>query len=132
MVEIRPYFADDWGEIERWWKASGELPPLPTMMPLESSFIAEIDNKPALAVALYLTNTPELAYVENFIGNPKAKGVARREAAYALAHHISAFAKSRGFQRLMCLTEKPILAKRYQELGFHPTLGGVTAFVRRT
>lgn len=132
MIEIRPYFAEDWNEILAWWKASGETPPLPTMMPLESSFVAEVDGRPALAVALYLTNTPELAYVENFIGNPQAKGVARREAAYALSHHIANFAKGRGFRRLMCLTEKPALKTRYMELGFHPTLGGVTAFVRNT
>lgn len=132
MIEIRPYFADDWEEVEGWWKASGEIPPLPTMMPLESSFIAEIDEKPALAVALYLTNTPELAYVENFIGNPAVKGGLRREAALALSHYIATFAKQRGFKRLMCLTEKPALKTRYMELGYHPTLGGVTAFVRNT
>jgi hypothetical protein len=30
------------------------------------------------------------------------------------------------------MTEKPILKKRYVELGFNPTLEGVTTFVRST
>lgn len=132
MVKILPYFATDWPKIEAWWKASGETAPLATMMPLESSFVAYVDGTPALAVALYLTNTPQIAYVENFIGNPECKGAERREAAKVLSDHIAAFAKQRGFASLMCMTEKQPLKQRYMELGFQPTLGGLTAFVRRT
>lgn len=132
MIKIRPYYATDWGMVEAWWKASGEVPPLPTMMPLESSFVAEVSSRPALAVALYLTNTLEIAYVENFVGNPELKGEARKRAATQLVEHFMSFAKQRGYRRLMCMTEKPALMTRYQELGFHPTLGGVTAFVRET
>jgi hypothetical protein len=132
MLKIRPFTANDWPMVESWWKRSGEVAPLPSMMPLESSFIAEVDYKPALAVAVYLTNTPELAYVENFIGNPEMKTQERKVAAFLLAKHISDFAKSRGFKRLLCMTEKPALVSRYLELGFMPTLSGVTTLVRET
>jgi hypothetical protein len=132
MITIRNYSKADWPEIESWWKVSGETPPLPTMMPPESSFVAELEGKPALAVAIYLTNTPELAYVENFIGNPAMKGSDRSMGASLLADHISNFARSRGYKRLLCMTEKQALKGRYIQLGFQPTLGGVTTFVRNT
>lgn len=131
-IQIRAYTEADWPVIWDWWIQSGEVAPLPTMMPLESSFVAEIEGEPALAVALYLTNTPEVAYVENFIGNPKVKGIQRKRAAKLLSDHIATFARSRGFQRLLCMTEKPVLKERYIELGFYPTLGGVTTLVRST
>jgi hypothetical protein len=70
MIKIREYQKSDWEQVESWWKSAGEVAPKASMMPLESSFIAEIKGYAALAVALYLTNTPEAAYVENFIGNP--------------------------------------------------------------
>lgn len=116
--------------IESWWKSAGELPPLKGMMPLESSFVAEVYGVPSLAVTVYLTNTHELAYVENFIGNPAVVGDDRKHAAMILSDHIAKFAKGRGFKRLMCMTEKKALVGRYKELGFKPTLSGVTTLIR--
>jgi hypothetical protein len=130
MMKIREYQTSDWPVVKSWWKASGEMAPLPDMMPEESSFVAEVDHVPALAVAIYLTNTKELAYVENFVGNPAMSGKKRREAALILSDHIAKFAKGRGFKRLMCMTEKKPLVGRYKELGYKPTLGGVTTLVR--
>ena len=130
ITTIRPYKQSDWETVLSWWKASGEMPPFENMMPLASSFVAEIDGKPALAVAIYLTNTKAAAYVENFIGNPDMKGSDRRQAARELSDHLAKFAKERGYQCLFCMSEKDVLHKRYFELGFHPTLSGVTTFVR--
>jgi hypothetical protein len=130
MVSVRHYKHTDWPEISAWWAHSGEVSPLPLMMPEESSFIAEVDGEPALAVALYLTNTPELAYIENFVGNPKLAGPKRREAAHVLVETFCKFAKERGYNRLLCMSEKPVLVKRYMELGFQPTLSGLTTLVR--
>lgn len=131
-ITIRHYKSSDWKMVEKWWGLSGELAPEPEMMPTESSFIAEVDGCPALAVALYLTNTPSLAYAENFIGNPEVKGPKRSQAAHVLSDHIAAFAYSKGYRRILCMTEKPVLKSRYMELGFTPTLDGITTFVRRT
>lgn len=130
MITIRPYRNEDFAEIQSWWAAAGEVAPLPGMMPEESSFIAEIDGVPALAVAIYLTNTPELAYIENLIGNPILKGPDRQQAMKFLVGHFCQFAKSHGHKRLLCMTEKDKLVSRYSELGFSPTLGGVTTLVR--
>lgn len=131
MAKIRNYRKDDWAMIESWWKASGEIAPLPAMMPPESSFVAELDGVPALAVSVYLTNTPEVAYTENFIGNPEVRGDGRRLAALALSDHIAKFAKDMGYRRLLCMTEKPKLMSRYIELGYEPTMSGLTTLVRR-
>lgn len=130
MITIRSYTSADWKMIKEWWHLSGEVGPFESMMPLDSSFVAELDGSPALAVALYLTNMPEAAFVENFIGNPEVKGEKRKEASQLLADHIARFAKQRGYKCLVCMTEKDVLKKRYVELGFNPTLSGVTTFVR--
>lgn len=131
-ITIRPYKKEDWEMVAWWWNTSGEVSPLETMMPLDSSFIAEIDGVPALAVCLYLTNTPEVAYVENFIGNPELKGVSRVSASHVLLDHISKFASDLGYKRILCMTEKDVLKNHYQKLGFTKTLDGVATFVKET
>lgn len=131
-ITIRNYSNTDYPMIESWWLECGEIAPLPGMMPEESSFVAEIDGVPALAIALYTTNTFELAYLENFIGNPAMRGEVRQKAASELVEHTVADAKRRGYKRLMCMTEKSILTSRYSQLGFYPTLCGVTTLVRNT
>ncbi|MES2355615.1 MAG: hypothetical protein V4568_14695 [Pseudomonadota bacterium] len=131
-ISIRPYHEADWRMVDEWWGSTGEVHPLPSMMPTDSSFIAEVGGVPALAVTVYLTNSTEVAYVENFIGNPSLSGESRRAAASVLADYISVFAKSLGHKRLVCMTEKESLVKRYKELGFIPTLSGVTALMRET
>lgn len=131
-ITVRPYRADDWPQVSSWWHASGQPVPAQETMPPESSFIAEIEHEPALAVALYLTNTPAFAFVENFAGNPRLCGSDRREAGKVLADHISNFAKERGFKRLMGTTTHGPLVDRYLALGFQASLTGVTIVVRST
>lgn len=132
MITIRAYKDDDYEMIKTWWDRAGEVGPLPGMMPLDSSFIASIDGIPALAVCLYLTNTREISYVENFIGNPVMKSLKRREATIVLLDHITRFARDLGYKRMICMSEKPVLAQHYKSIGFTPTLSGVTTFVRST
>lgn len=115
--------------IDAWWKYSGEMGPHPEMMPLDSSFVAEVGGQPALAVALYLTNGPAV-YVENFIANHEISREMRREAAQMLVNHFSEFARAKGYKVLVCMTEKQPLADRYEELGFNPALSGVTVLTR--
>lgn len=113
LIKIKKYKKSDWPMVQSWWHESGEIAPFETMMPLDSSFIAEIDSIPSLAVCLYLTNTHDVAYVENFVGNPASAGPARREATVILLDHISKFANELGYKRLVCMTEKPVLKNHY-------------------
>lgn len=132
IITIRLYNPEDWKMVKSWWDIQNEFAPLETMMPLNSSFIAEIDEVPALAVCLYLTNTPEVAYVENFVGNPELKGTSRKEATNILLNHITKFAFEMGYKRLLCMSEKPILKAHYEKIGFTKTLDGVATFIKET
>ncbi len=131
MVRIRPLGASDLPIIMKWWAAANEPAPPSDTMPLESSFVAEVDGKPVLSVSVLLTNSPSLAYTENFIGAPDSKGASRREAALMLSDHIAAFAKARGCKYLACIAYRPKLWGRYEELGYVKTLEGVSTFVRQ-
>lgn len=131
-ITIRPYESKDWPMVLSWWEMQKEFAPLETMMPIDSSFVAELDGNPALAVCLYLTNTPEVCYVENFVGNPEFKGPVRKEATKILLDHISSFAHFLGFKRMMCMTEKTILKTHYESIGFTRTLDGVATFIKET
>ena len=116
--------------IHEWWEKSGETGPFEVMMPLDTSFIAEVAGEGACAVTLYLTNSPAVVLVDNFIGNPEMDRRERRAAAVRLSNFIAGYAKKRGYLALMCMTDKHVLEKRYSELGFKPTLKGVTTMVR--
>lgn len=131
-INIRNYKKNDWPMVKGWWDVQKEYAPLETMMPTNSSFIAEIDGNPALAVCLYLTNTPEVCYVENFVGNPELKGLVRKEATKILLNHITKFAFDRGYKRLLCMSEKPVLKAHYESIGFTRTLDGVATFIKET
>jgi hypothetical protein len=131
-ITVKRFVSQDWPMVESWWIKAGEIAPLESMMPTDSTFIALIDSVPALSVSLYLTNTPEVAYVENFIGNPDLRGPIRKEATQILLDHISSFAHAAGYKRLMCMTEKSALKSHYQSIGFTQTLNGVATFIKET
>lgn len=129
-MNIRSYKNSDYGEIWKWWIEQNEIPPLPDMMPEESSFVFEFDGVPILAVALYLTNTKEVCYIENLVGNPKFKSPARKNALAMLIDHLEKFAKEKGFKRLIMLSYRDGLKKRYQELGYSKSLDNLSSFVK--
>ncbi len=130
-VKITPYIPSrHFTIVTSWWAAANEVGPTEDMLPPDSTFIAEIAGEPALCVTIYLTNTRSLAYVENFAGNPALKGGERRLAARLLSDYIANFARSLGYKNLICLAHREPLVRRYQELGFKPTITNVTAFVR--
>lgn len=130
MVTIRPYRRLDFDLIQGWWQAAHEVAPLPGMMPTDSSFVLEYENRPVLAIACYLTNTPEVAYLECFVGAPDFKGTLRRQLSQELVDHCYRFLSQKGYKRVCCLAHKPGLKQRYQELGMTQTLDNVATFVR--
>lgn len=130
LLTIRAYKKNDWPLVKQWWALSKEVAPLETMMPTESSFVAEIDGNPALAVTVYLTNTPEVTYVENFIGNPEYRGETRKKLTEMLLACLGDFVSRLGYRRLLCMSEKPELKNYYKEIGFTKTLDGVATFTK--
>jgi hypothetical protein len=128
-VRIRNYKDDEFKMIDSWWKSANELGPIPGMLPEETTFVLEFEGEPALCITLYTTNSKEVAYLENFIGSPKLKGV-RKALAPQIIDHASRFAKSRGIRRLVCLAPNEKLEGRYTELGFTKTVKGLTALTK--
>ena len=75
-------------------------------------------------------NTKAFAWVDNLVSAPKFTGKEREEAVNLLNSFIEEEAKRRGVARLFCFSEKNALKRRYMELGFRPTLDGVTTFIK--
>lgn len=131
MFNIRPYKNSDYEAICSWWKAADELPPTLDMLPLETTFIMEIDGQAALCLAVYFTNTKELCYLSSFCGNPEFKGEKRKEAAQKLMDAVCGFAGAFGYKNVLCFAYKDKVKKRYEEMGFTPTLSNMTGFCRK-
>lgn len=130
MFRVRGFKRHEYEIIKGWWDAAGEVAALPGMMPEESTFVVEFDQIPMAAITVYLTNTKEVAYLENLVGNPKFKGPIRRQGVAQLVRYAESFARSLGYKRLLCMSEKGKLKERYQELGYTPTLSDITTMVR--
>lgn len=129
-MSIRFYTIYDYPMISSWWEKANEIGPLESMIPIDSTFILELNGIPTLCVSLYLTNITEYCLVENFIGNPEIKGVERRAASHTLLRHLEHFAQDKGYKRLFCLAHKGPLKTRYSELGFTMTDDNVASFCK--
>lgn len=130
MINIRLFKEKDYKDILMWWIKSGELPPSLNMLPLDSTFILEYEGTPILSMCVYFTNTKEIAYSENLIGNPNFKGPKRRELVPVLFKYVENFAKDKGYKRFICFSYKDKLKKRYKNLGYKPTVNNLTSFVK--
>lgn len=126
-MNIRNYKNSDFTMLASWWTLSNVPCPLPGMMPEESTYILEKDNKALYSICLYLTNTKELCYIENFIKNPEYKD---KECSHLLVNHIFKVAKDLGYKRVICLSNNEKLKIRYQQLGGTPTLSNITSLVK--
>lgn len=127
---IRQYRKSDFGMIRRWWIDQGEVAPTEGMLPESSSFILEDEyGIPLLCVSLFLTNC-ELAWVENFVGNPQLRGELRQAGTILLLDHIAQFAAKLGYVRLVCQASNDKLRAYYSKIGFTETLSGLTSFAK--
>lgn len=129
MFLVRPYEADDYLMIASWWREHQEIGPTEAMLPVESTFIVEQNKMPVLCATLYLTNTKEFCIVDNLVANPNVKEK-RKHAVEVMDEHLVMVAKKLGYKKLLCMTEKPVLKKRYMEFGFMPTLENLTALIK--
>ncbi len=124
-IRIRNYKDEEFKTIDSWWRSAGELGPIPGMLPEETTFVLEFEGEPTLCISLYTTNSKEVSYAENLIGNPKMKSV-RKALAPQLLDHVFKVAKSLGYRRVICLAPNEQLARRYTEYGFNKTMSGLT------
>jgi hypothetical protein len=127
-MNIRPFKIEEYFMVCQWWTTQGEEAPSLAMMPLESTFMVDVNGNPILAVTLYLTNSKEVCYVENLIGNPEYKTESRKLAAAKLQEFIEQFAKDRGYRHLVCFGYKEKVKNRYVELGYKKTMDNISSF----
>ena len=116
--------------IREWWIAAGSPAPTMDMMPENSSFVLEVDGKPLLAVTVYMTNSKQIAWVDNLISSPLPFKGNRRDYVEEMQKFLEIWAKTEGYKSLFCFSEKEVLVKRYMELGYMPTLKNVTTLVK--
>lgn len=129
MFLVRPYEADDFLMITSWWREHEEIGPTEAMLPLESTYIVEQNKVPVLCATLYLTNSKEFCLVDNLVANPNVTEK-RMKAMDVMDEHLCMVAKKLGYKKLLCMTEKPVLKKRYMEFGYNPTLENITTLIK--
>ncbi len=130
MFNIRLYTEADYEMIKWWAEYYFETPPTKEMLPLNTTFICEINKIPSLTVTAYYTNCKEVSYLEHYFGNPDMEGPLRKEAGQRLLGYVSELAKNMGFKRIVCLGYKEKVKKRYEEMGFIKTLDNLSSFVK--
>lgn len=126
-MNIRLYKESDWSTIKNWWIIANEIPPLKESMTNDSTFVLEKDNDLLASITVYLTNSKEMAYLENLVRNPEFKN---KEAIKNLVNHAERFTKENGYKRLICFSYKSSLKKRYENLGYLNTLSDLSSFVK--
>lgn len=130
-MDIRLYRPDEFEMIRGWWIASGETAPLETMLP-ETTYVLSVNGTPGFCISLICTNVSEYAWLENFIANPSLTFTKndRHKYSQAIVSHAEAQAREHGYRRLICMSEKPALARRYSSLGYVGTLKGVSILMK--
>jgi len=128
MFTIKKYNSGDFEMIKSWWDDKNEIAPTKDMLP-ETTFILNIGSTPSLCVSLYLTNSGH-CYIENFAGNPLMKGSIRKEAGQFLFEGITGYAKSLGYNKVVCFAHVDKLKERYKQFGLVPTLDNIQSFVK--
>jgi hypothetical protein len=115
--------------IKGWWLEANLWPPTEDMFTQDSSFVVMDDDKPMVAVNLYLTNSKAICYIDGLIGNPIYKQE-RKKALNFLKPFVDSFVKSKGYKYILAFSEHPNLDTRYRELGFVKTKHNVGSFFR--
>ena len=127
-MNIRNYRESDFEVISSWWKDANEIGPTKDLLPLESTFVLEINNEPKACITVYLTNCHTIAYLENFIKDPKLEN--SRELTKELVKYAEDFTHNLGYKILICFAFRDKLKNRYKELGYKNSLDNLSSFVK--
>lgn len=121
---IRPYNPADYPVLKEWMDVPEHT------FPIDSTYIAEHDELPAVSLSVYFTNDPAFALLENFLGDPGLDKQIRRGLSEALVQHVEAVSRSRGVTRLVCIAPHQKLENRYRELGYGVVLENVSCLAK--
>jgi len=129
MITIRHYEAKDFPMVDSWWKAHKEIGPTPSMLPLDTTFIMEMEGQPASCLTILLTNCKDYSYLENFVSNPELKGPGRVEANKEFIKFFTIFAKAAGYKNILAFAKEEKLKTHYETLGLRKTLTNLDSFI---
>lgn len=120
MFSVRQYKDSDKSEVERWIN-SYKLPiEIVNYFPKETTFILEINKKPAIVGCAYLSNCGNLSYLDNAFGNPDLKGKDRTEGFKLFVKWLEDFSKELGYKMVMFSTSTEKIADKYKQWGYYP------------
>lgn len=128
-MNIRQYKDSDYDMLVKWWNDQGEAAPEKDLIPVESTFVLEVNNVPIYSLSAYLTNVKGMAFFENFVGNPLYKKE-RKEYSVAIMAYVENFIKEKGYKRVVCFSYKDKVKSRYQEMGMKKTLDNISSFIK--
>lgn len=129
-INIRNFNTSDYPMVLSWWKNAKEIPPSINMLPEDSTFIIEYEDKSVACLTVYLTNSKEISYFENFVKNPNIEKDISKQMTQYLVEYVCEFTKTLGYKRIICMSYKEPLKKRYSELGFFKTLDNISTLVK--
>ncbi len=83
-----------------------------------STFVLENDSGIALfCLTIYFTNCKEIAFIENFAGNPEMKEE-RKNYSQLLFTYLEKLARDMGYKSVVCFSGVDKLTKKYEEFGY--------------
>lgn len=127
---IRKYKDSDFEMLSNWWASQEEPVPTKELIPMESTFVMELEGEPILSIALFFPNVKGMCYFENFVGNPSKKSELRKKCSDILIHYGLGYAKAAGYKRIVCFAYKEKVKKRYEALGMTKVCDNVSLFAR--
>lgn len=100
--------------LDHWWKLHN-LPTIPKASLPNCGYLVQ-----GLAAGFLYQTDSDVAFIENFISNPKAPWNQRGAALDAVTQSLVEFAKSTGIRHLMALTTSQAIYERAVRFGFKP------------
>lgn len=77
-----------------------------------------------------ITTNVDKAYLEYAIGNPEAKGPARKEAFKHLVQYVEDVARGLGYRYLLCLAPNDFLGAYYMSHGYQVNMPDLTLMLK--
>lgn len=125
--KIRRIEEEDFETVAMWRREHNEPALERNAIPLISTYIVEDNNCPVLCLIMYLTNGP-VVWAEHLVSDPYY--LYSTEAMDWVTPICDRNVKTMGYQAILCITNKPGLKKRYEQLGYEESPKGASVFMK--
>lgn len=116
--------------VKAWW-AEQQWPTIPLSHLSEQGFVSYVDDVPAAAGWLYMTDSA-FAIFEFLVANPEVRREPRAKAIEALIEKVKANADGLGFTSIFMSVTNQSLVKRLEARGFKVTDKNMTNLIHNT